>query len=88
MLIERTLKALANERRLAILWHLQTNELTVIDIAERIKLSFRSTSKHLRILSNADVVRRRQKSRNVYYRLSVRPHPIVLITTSFAHSCE
>ena len=64
-------KALANERRLRILKHLfRGGNLTVGDISERIDLSFKSTSKHLLILENADLVLCGQTSSNVFYRLN------------------
>jgi DNA-binding transcriptional ArsR family regulator len=69
--LERTLKALANRRRLAILRFLKTEkEASVGDIAEEIKLSFKATSKHLGILSAAGIVDREQRSLQMFYRLS------------------
>ncbi len=68
--LERVLKAMANRRRLAIIKYLKIlNEATVGDIASSIKLSFRSTSKHLGVLAAADVVEKEQRSLQVYYRL-------------------
>ena len=50
--LEWILKALANRRRLGILRVLKQNrEATVGDIAAEIRLSFRSTSKHLGVLT-------------------------------------
>ena len=65
---ERILKALANRRRLAIVALLKKrNEATVGDIAEHIKLSFTSTSKHLNILARADILDKRQQGLEVFY---------------------
>lgn len=65
---ERILKALANRRRLAIVAFLKKKrEATVGEIAERIKLSFTSTSKHLNILARADILDKRQTGLEVYY---------------------
>lgn len=76
--LERILKALANRRRLAIIAHLRkAKEATVGDIAEHIKLSFKATSKHLGILSSADIVDKEQRSLQMWYRLSTTSHPIV-----------
>ena len=76
--LEKTLKALANRRRLAILTHLKgRKEATVGDIAAAIKLSFRATSKHLGILAAAEIVEREQRSLNVYYRLAAPQKPLV-----------
>lgn len=78
--LERVLKAAANKRRLAILRFLKKRkEATVGDIAEAIKLSFKSTSRHLGVLSAADLLDREQRSLEVYYRLA--PQPIELVST-------
>lgn len=69
--LEKILKALANKRRLAILKYLKKNkEASVGEIADEINLSFRSTSKHLGILTACDVVERDQRSSSVFYRLA------------------
>ena len=69
--IERVLKALANKRRLAILRFLKkSHEATVGDIAEEIKLSFKSTSRHLSVLSAADILQYDKRSLQVYYRIA------------------
>lgn len=65
---ERVLKAMANRRRLAIVALLKKrHEATVGDIADHIKLSFTSTSKHLNILARADILDKRQQGLEVYY---------------------
>lgn len=69
--LERVLKAVANKRRLAILRFLKKRkEATVGAVAEVIKLSFKSTSRHLSVLAAADIVEREQRSVEVYYRLA------------------
>lgn len=69
--LERVLKAVANKRRLAILRFLKKRkEATVGSIAEAIKLSFKSTSRHLGVLSAADLLDREQRSLEVYYRIA------------------
>ncbi len=69
--LERVLKALANRRRLAIVSFLKTEkEATVGAIAEKFKLSFRSTSKHLGVLAAAGLVDREQRSTQMFYRLA------------------
>lgn len=69
--LEKPLKAVANRRRLAILSLLKKHDaLAVGDIAHGIGLSFRSTSRHLRILSGADIIDREQIGTTVFYRLS------------------
>lgn len=74
--LERTLKALANLRRLGILGYLKKErEASVGDIAEEIGLSFKATSKHLGILSAADLVEKEQQSKVVFYRLASEQKP-------------
>lgn len=65
---ERILKALANRRRLSIIALLKKrNEAAVGEVAEYIKLSFTSTSKHLNILAKTDILDKRQQGLEVYY---------------------
>lgn len=69
--MEKTLKALANRRRLAILKYLKENkEAPVAEIASEINLSFKATSKHLSVLSSADIIEREQRSLQMFYYLS------------------
>ena len=76
--MERLLKAVANQRRLAIIRLLKNkNELTVSEISSAIKLSFRSTSKHLAVLLAMDIVEKEQRSVEVFYRLSVAQEPVI-----------
>lgn len=59
--LERVFKALANKRRLAILIFLKKKKkANVGEIAEAIKLSFRSTSKHLSMLISAGILEKEQ----------------------------
>ena len=75
--VERQLKVLANRRRLAILNLLRKKkELSVSDIAEDIRLSFTSTSKHLTMLERAGFIEKEQRSLNVFYRTASSPLPI------------
>ena len=76
--LEKILKAVANRQRLAILRYLKKErEASVSDIAGIIKLSFKSTSHHLRILSTANIIERNQKGHSGYYRLTEKQHPVV-----------
>ncbi|MEK7110352.1 MAG: metalloregulator ArsR/SmtB family transcription factor [Patescibacteria group bacterium] len=69
--LERIFKGLANRRRLAVIRILTKHkELSVADIARAIDLSFTSTSKHLALLRQLDILDRRQESLTVYYRLA------------------
>jgi DNA-binding transcriptional ArsR family regulator len=70
-ILSRKLRALGNERRLKIMEELLRNKkLTVGEISDKIKLSFRSTSRHLKILENADFVNWEQVGINMYYFIS------------------
>ena len=72
---EKTLKALANRRRLQIIKYLKDKKTaTVTEIAEHIKLSFKSTSKHLAILFSAGIVDKEQKSLSMFYSI-IEPLP-------------
>ena len=74
---EKILKAFANKRRLEILKYLKLKrEATVGELSDKIKLSFKSTSKHLAVLSGADIVEKEQKSAAVYYSLVSKQHPL------------
>jgi DNA-binding transcriptional ArsR family regulator len=69
--LERTFKALANGRRIAIVRCLKSKkEASVSAIAEEIKLSFRATSKHLALLAAAGIVEREQRSLQMFYSLA------------------
>jgi ArsR family transcriptional regulator len=77
---EKVLKALANRRRLAIIKLLNENKKVMVsEISRHIKLSFKSTSKHLANLRNASLVDREQVGLEVFYSLAV---PLTEITKS------
>ena len=80
---EKILKALANKRRLGILKYVkEQKQASVKDIAVAINLSFKSTSRHLVILSAAGTLEKEQKSLNVFYRISKNQNPIVAYVIS------
>ena len=69
--LEKTLKALANKRRLAVVQYLKEHKTaSVAEIAEAINLSFKATSKHLCILAACDIVDKEQKSVQMFYSLA------------------
>jgi len=75
---EKTLKAVANRRRLAILNCLKSRkESSVGAIARQIKLSFRSTSKHLSILYASGMLDREQRNVSMFYKLNPKGHKIL-----------
>ena len=70
---EKIFKALANRRRLEILLILrEKKKVSVGVLATKIKLSFKSTSKHLSVLFGAGIVEREQIVLTVNYSLSSR----------------
>lgn len=81
--VEKLFKAVANKRRLQILAFLKKEgEATVGIIAEQIKLSFKSTSRHLAVLFSAGIVEKDQRGLEVYYSLAVSRHSIIRHTLS------
>jgi DNA-binding transcriptional ArsR family regulator len=69
--LERSLKALANRRRLGIVRYLKrARQASVGDIAAEIRLSLKATSNHLTRLASAEVVESNKIGLMVYYRLA------------------
>ena len=81
----KILKALANKRRVEILRFLKKRKTASVgNIANTIKLSFTSTSKHLNILYIAGIIEREQRSLQIFYRLSIDlPTTISRLITTF-----
>lgn len=80
--LERNLKALANKRRLAILKYLKrVSKSSVGDVASEIGLSFKATSRHLGVLTNAGILEKEQEGLTMWHRISLRKHPIVVSVT-------
>ncbi|MBI2054723.1 MAG: winged helix-turn-helix transcriptional regulator [Candidatus Sungbacteria bacterium] len=80
--LERSLKALANRRRIGILRHLKrVGEAPVGEIAAAIHLSLKATSKHLGILTANDIVSRDQRGLQMFYSLTPNPKPPVKYIT-------
>lgn len=76
--LEKILKVLANKRRLMIIKYLkQREEAPVSEIADKINLSLKATSKHLGILSAIDIIEKDQRSLQMFYSLSVSQKPVV-----------
>lgn len=66
----KILKAIADYNRLRILKMLEEGELCVCEITDVLELAISSVSKHLNILSNAELVKSRKKGKWIYYRLN------------------
>ena len=68
---EIILKALGSKRRLAIIRYIQKRkEATVGEVAEEIRISIKSTSKHLVMLKKADILEREQRGMQAAYFMS------------------
>jgi ArsR family transcriptional regulator, virulence genes transcriptional regulator len=65
----RLLKALGNERRLAILCHLSEREHSVTELCRLVGLSQSALSQHLAKLRRDNLVRTRRAAQTVYYSL-------------------
>jgi DNA-binding transcriptional ArsR family regulator len=63
------LKALANEKRLAILCHLSRGEHAVGELSERVELSQSALSQHLAKLRRDRLVETRRDAQTIYYSL-------------------
>jgi DNA-binding transcriptional ArsR family regulator len=62
-LLNRTFGALADPTRRRILEHLAHGDRCVTDLARPYSMSLPAVSKHLRVLENAGLIRRRRKGR-------------------------
>jgi len=72
--LERTYKMFGNEKRLHIIRFLKNNgSERSLDIAKEIKLSKFAASKHLRLLTLAEIVQPKKRGLFVTYRLKL-PH--------------
>ncbi len=69
--LEKVLKAVANKRRIEMLRLIRAKrEIAVGDIAEEVRLSFKATSKHLRVLYIAGFIEREQHGTQVIYKIA------------------
>lgn len=71
--LDRTLVALADPTRRAILERLSKGEARVTEIAQPFKMSLNAVSKHIRILERAHLVRRRCVGREHFLSLNRGP---------------
>ena len=71
--LDRTLLALADGTRRAILARLSKGEARVTALAEPFQISLNSVSKHIRMLERAQLVRRRVQGREHVLSLNTRP---------------
>ncbi|HVV14973.1 MAG TPA: winged helix-turn-helix domain-containing protein [Candidatus Paceibacterota bacterium] len=81
--LEKIHKALANRRRIAIVRYLNgEKDANLGDIAEHLRLSYKSTSKHLSQLVAAEVLEKESRSGFTFFRLSYPLPPIARLTIS------
>ena len=72
--LDRTLLALADPTRRAILQRLSSGEARVTEVAKPFRMSLNAVSKHILVLERARLVQRRREGRDHY--LSYRPGPL------------
>lgn len=72
--LDRTLTALADPTRRAILQRLSTGEARVTEVAQPFGMSLNAVSKHILVLERARLVKRRRVGREHF--LSYRPEPL------------
>ncbi|MEA5533501.1 metalloregulator ArsR/SmtB family transcription factor [Crocosphaera sp. XPORK-15E] len=64
-------RALSDPIRLQVLELLQTQELCVCELCEKLDISQSKLSFHLKTLKDAELLRSRQEGRWIYYRLNL-----------------
>ena len=66
--LTKKLKAIANDKRLKILYYINSDEeLSVGEIEKSVDLSQSALSQHLAVLRKEDVVKTRRKAQTIYY---------------------
>jgi len=71
--LERIVKGFANHRRIQILELLEREpELSVVEIAGKLNINFKTASEHIRRLAIAGLVLKRSEGNNVRHKLSDR----------------
>ncbi len=76
--LEKILKGVANHRRVQIIDLLdRQTELSVFEITEHISIDFRTVSEHLRKLTLADIVMKRNDGASVRHALTKRGKDIL-----------
>jgi len=76
--LEKLLKAVGNRRRIAILQYLKKHhEASVGELAGKIHLSFKSTSKHLAVLLSVGIVENNQRGGWAIYTITEEQPPVI-----------
>jgi len=77
--LERIIKGFANHRRIRILELLkQKPELSVADISEELKIGYENTSDHIRKMSIAGLILKRNEGSAVRHKLTSRAESILV----------
>ena len=63
----RVLKAVANEKRLKVLYYIREEEKSVGDIEKQVGLSQSALSQHLAVLRAEDIVETRREAQTIFY---------------------
>src|SRR5947208_9310068 len=71
--LDRVFHALAHPARRAMLWQLAGGERNLSELASPFRMSFPAASKHVRVLEQARLVRRRVVGRTHLCRLEAKP---------------
>lgn len=58
---------LSSSRRILILWLLESQEMSVSEIAEWINASIQNTSQHLRVMKDKGILDTRRDGQTIYY---------------------
>lgn len=62
-------KAIANEKRLQVLYLIVDKEMSVGEMMEKVNLSQSALSQHLAVLRGYDIVKTRRNAQTIYYML-------------------
>ncbi|MFA5990717.1 MAG: winged helix-turn-helix domain-containing protein [Candidatus Doudnabacteria bacterium] len=82
--LERYFKGVANHRRIEILYLVkQTNSITLVQIASQLRCNFKTISEHTRKLTQAGLLNKRYKGREVFHSLSPYGKKFLEFTKSF-----
>lgn len=65
-----TCQAIANPRRLLILWILTKERLSVNEIAMKVGSTLQNVSQHLTVLKNANIITSHRDGQTIYYQIS------------------
>ncbi|MFA5173083.1 MAG: winged helix-turn-helix domain-containing protein [Candidatus Paceibacterota bacterium] len=76
--LERIAKGFANHRRIEIMFLLEsTPELSVFEIADKLKINFKTASEHIKRLTIAGLIIKRYEGNNVRHKLTEKGKSIL-----------